>query len=150
MEVNVDLGKPKIIVLCTHNSARSQMAEAFLRKYAGSYFEVYSAGFEPKEINPYAIKVMEEIGYDLAGHYPKKLEEFLGRIHFGIIITVCQKAEQTCPTLPGFGTRIFWPFEDPSAFTGSEEEKIAKFRDVRDQIHEQVKKWLRQRKILEE
>ncbi len=97
----------KVLFLCTRNSARSQMAEAFLRKYAGDHFEVYSAGFEPKEINPLTIKVMEENGYDLSKHTSKPLSQYLGKIHFGVIITVCDKAEERCPTIPGFGTRLY-------------------------------------------
>ncbi|MGD0203801.1 MAG: arsenate reductase ArsC [Candidatus Bathyarchaeia archaeon] len=139
--------KTKVIFLCTRNSARSQMAEAFLRKYAGNYFEVYSAGFEPQPIHPYTIKVMRELGYDLSDQYPKDLTQYLGKIHFGIVITVCPKAEKTCPTIPGVSTRMYWPFEDPAAFQGTEEEKLAKFREVRDQINEKIKTWLKDRGI---
>jgi arsenate reductase len=121
------------------------MAEAFLRKYAGDQFEVYSAGFEPQPIHPYVTKVMKEIGYDLAGQYPKKLEQFLGTTHFGIVITVCRKAEEQCPTIPGVSTRLDWSVEDPAAFEGSDEEKLAKFREVRDQLHMMVKNWLKER-----
>lgn len=142
------MNKTKVIVLCTHNSARSQMAEAFLKKYAGDYFDVYSAGFDPQPINPYAIKVMKEIGYDLAGQYPKELEQYLGTVHFGIVITVCKKAEEKCPTIPGVSKRLDWSVEDPAAFEGSEEAKLAKFREVRNQIHDKVKEWLRERGIL--
>jgi arsenate reductase len=137
------LNKTKVIFLCTHNSARSQMAEAFLRKYAGDRFEVYSAGFETQPIHPYVIRVMKEMGYDLTGQQPKLLDQYLGKIHFGIVITVCKKAEEHCPTLPGIATRIYWDIEDPAAYEGSEEEKIAKFREVRDQLNEKIKTWLK-------
>ena len=140
--------KQKVIFLCTGNSVRSQMAEAFLKKHAGEHFEVYSAGFEPQGINPFTIKVMEELGYDLKDQYSKELKEFLGKVHFGILITVCEKAEKTCPIIPGVSTRLFWSFEDPAAFEGTEQEKLDKFRQVRDQIHEQIQVWLKERRIL--
>lgn len=123
------------------------MAEAFLRKYAGDQFEVYSAGFEPQPIHPYVRKVMKELGYDLSGQSPKELHQYLGKVHFGIVITVCPKAEERCPTILGVGTRLYWPFEDPVAYQGTEAEKLAKFREVRDQIHERIKAWLTERGI---
>jgi arsenate reductase len=125
------------------------MAEAFLRKYAGNRFEVYSAGFEPRPIHPYTIKVMRELGYDLSDQHQKELKQYLGKIHFGIVITVCEKAEKTCPTIPGASTRLYWPFEDPAAFQGTEEEKLAKFREVREKINEKIKTWLKERGIME-
>ncbi|MFX1258048.1 MAG: arsenate reductase ArsC [Promethearchaeota archaeon] len=139
--------KPKVVFLCTGNSARSQMAEAFLKKHAGKHFEVYSAGFEPQDIDPFTIKVMEELDYDLKDQYSKELKEFLGKVHFGIVITVCEKAEKTCPIIPGVNTRLFWSFEDPAAFEGTEKEKINKFRQVRDQIHQKIQVWLKERGI---
>lgn len=138
---------PNVIFLCIGNSARSQMAEAFLRKYAHTYFNVYSAGFEVKDIHPLTKKVMEEIGVSLEGHQSKPLKDFLGKIHFGIVITVCSKAEETCPTFPGVSTRLYWPFEDPAAFDGSEEEKLAKFREIRDEIDSKIQDWLKSRNI---
>ncbi len=141
------LEKTKVIFLCTGNSARSQMAEAFLRKYAGDHFEVYSAGFHPQPIHPYTIKVMKELGYDLSGQHSKDLAQYLGKVHFGIVITVCQKTEEDCPTIPDVSTRLYWPFEDPAAFQGTEEEKLAKFREVRDKINEKIKTWLKERGI---
>jgi arsenate reductase len=139
------MNKIKVLFLCTGNSARSQMAEAFLRKYAGDKFEIYSAGFEPKEINPYTIKVMEEFDYDLSNHRSKNIDEYMGKIHFGIVITVCQKAEEMCPTIPGVSERLYWPFEDPAAFKGTEEEKIKKFREIRDQIQNKIKSWVEEK-----
>ena len=139
--------KLKVIFLCTGNSARSQMAEAFLKKHAGEYFKVYSAGFEPQDIDPFTIKVMEEIGYDLKDQYSKELKEFLGKVHFEIVITVCEKAEKTCPIIPGVSTRLFWSFEDPAAFKGTRQEKLDKFRQVRNQIHDQIQLWLKERGI---
>lgn len=135
--------KAKVLFLCTGNSARSQMAEAFLRKYGGDEFEAYSAGLDPKGIHPYTERVMEEIGVSLSSQYSKPLKEYMGKIHFGYLITMCEKAEEQCPTtFPGVGQRLRWSFEDPAAFVGSEDEKLAKFRDVRDQIEQQVKTWL--------
>ena len=119
------------------------MAEAFLRKYGGNEFGAYSAGLEPKDINPYTYRVMEEVGVGLSGQYSKQVKEYLGRLHFGYLITLCNEAEESCPTtFPGIGHRLRWLFEDPSAFRGSEDEKLAKFREVRDQIEQRIKAWL--------
>jgi len=139
------MSKTRVLFLCTGNSARSQMAEAFLRRYGGDRFEVYSAGLEPERgIHPLTLKVMQEIGFDMKGHYAKDIREYLGKVHFGYLITVCGRAEQSCPIFPGMGVRLHWPFEDPAAFQGSEEEKLAKFREVRDQIEARVKAWLKE------
>lgn len=139
--------KAKVLFLCTGNSARSQMAEALLRKYAGDHFEVYSAGLEPKGLNPYTVKVLEEIGVDTSQHYSKTLDTFMGKVHFGYLITVCSNAEENCPIFPGMGKRMHWPFEDPAAFVGSEEETLQKFREVRDQIDARVREWLKEMEI---
>jgi arsenate reductase len=135
--------KINVLFLCTGNSARSQMAEAFLRKYAGDYFDVNSAGLDPLEINPFTKKVMEEIGISLEGHTSNLLNEYMGRKHFAYLITVCSNAEERCPsTFPGVGKRYFWDLEDPAAFEGTDEEKLHKFREIRDLIDERVKDWL--------
>ncbi len=135
--------KPAVLILCTGNTARSQMAEAFLKKYAGDSLDVYSAGYDPKEINPLTRQVMAEKGFDLSGHYSKGVTEFLGKKQFRYLIIVCAAAEQTCPRqFPGVRYRFFWPFEDPAAATGSEEEKLAKFREVRDKIEQRLLYWL--------
>ena len=135
--------KIKVLFLCTGNSVRSQMAEAFLRKYGGERFEVYSAGLEPKGINPYTKRVMEEVGVSLSGQYSKHVKKYMGKIHFAYVITLCDEAEETCPTVfPGVGQRLHWSFEDPSAFVGSEGEKLAKFREVRGKIDQRIKAWL--------
>jgi arsenate reductase len=123
------------------------MAEAFLRTYAGDHFDVYSAGLEEADINPLVIKVMEELGYDLSSHYSKKVTPFLGKVHFGILITVCSQAEEKCPVIPGLGTRLHWPFEDPSQVTGTESEKLEKVREIRDQIKRRILEWLTERDI---
>ncbi|WP_322793075.1 arsenate reductase ArsC [Bellilinea sp.] len=141
------MNKARVLFLCTGNSARSQMAEALLRKYAGDHFEVYSAGLEPKGLNPYTVKVLEEIGVDTSQHYSKTLDTFMGKVHFGYLITVCSNAEENCPVFPGMGKRMHWPFEDPAAFVGSEEETLQKFREVRDQIDARVREWLKELEI---
>lgn len=133
--------KPKVLFLCTGNTARSQMAEGFLRKYAGDRFEVFSAGLEPGVINPLTIQVMEEKGVDMAGHASKGLDKFLGKVHFAYLITVCSRADEKCPIFPGMGQRLHWPFEDPAALQGTQEEKLAKFRQVRDEIEAKVKEF---------
>ncbi len=135
--------RAKVLFLCTGNSARSQMAEAFLKKFGGDLFEAYSAGLEPKEINPYTVRVLEEIGIDISGQHSKPISQFLGRKHFGYLITVCDRAEKKCPTFPGVSHREFWPFEDPAAFEGTDEEKLDKFRSVRDQVQERIQDWVR-------
>ncbi len=145
---DVSLNKTKLIVLCTGNSARSQMAEAFLRRYASKRFDIYSAGFVIKGVNPYTIKVMEEIGYDMSSHYSKSLNQYLDKIHFKIVITVCSKAEEMCPIIPGVEIKLHWPFEDPASFEGTEKEKLMKFREIRDKMHEHVKSWLKERGIV--
>jgi arsenate reductase len=134
--------KPRVLFLCTGNSARSQMAEAFLRKYGGGRFEVYSAGLEPKGIHPYTLKVMEEAGVDMSVQSSKSLQEYIGKLHFGYLITVCSNAEEKCPIFPGMGVRIHWPFEDPAAFDGTDGAKLEKFRQVRDQISHRIEAWL--------
>jgi arsenate reductase len=137
--------KAKVLFLCTHNTARSQMAEAFLKEFAGDRFEAFSAGTEPREIDPQARKVMAEVGLDLSKQRSKSVVEFLGKMTVGYVIIVCERVEENCPiTFPGFRYRMFWPFEDPVAFVGSEEEKLAKFREVRDKIAARIKLWLRE------
>jgi phosphate transport system protein len=133
---------PRILFLCTHNSARSQMAEAFLRRYAGDRFEVYSAGIEPGQISPFTKLVMEEKGYDLAGHRSKGLIEYMGKVHFAYLITVCDRAEQQCPIFPGMGMRLHWSIEDPNAETGNDERKLDKFRKIRDEIDVRIRTWI--------
>jgi arsenate reductase len=119
------------------------MAEAFLRKHAGDQFEAYSAGLEPKGIHPYAQKVMEEIGLGLAGQYSKGVEEYMGKTHFGYLITVCAHAERNCPAVfPGIDQRLHWALKDPASFEGADDEKLDRFRQVRDQIDHRIKIWL--------
>lgn len=135
--------KTRVLFLCTGNAARSQMAEAILRRIAGDRFEVFSAGIEPKEIHPLTMRVMREANYSLAGQYSKSLDEYLGKVTFDYLITVCAQADQNCPTMfTGYAHRLHWFFDDPAAQPGTEEEKLAKFREVRDQIEEQVRAWI--------
>ena len=137
------MNKVKVLFMCTGNSARSQIAQAILRKYAGAKFDVYSAGLEPKGINPYTWQVLQEIGISLEGHYAKHVREYMGKLNFGYLITVCSDAEEKCPaTFPGVSHRLHWSFEDPAAFVGSDDEKLKKFREVRDRIDQKVKDWL--------
>lgn len=134
-----------ILVLCTGNSARSQMAEAYLKSLVGDGFKIYSAGFEPRPIHPYTIQVMREDGIDITAQRSKAVKEFLGRMGFLYVITVCEKAEKNCPTtFPGALNRIFWPFEDPSAFEGEETDKLNKFREIRELIKERISKWIKE------
>jgi arsenate reductase len=135
--------KARVLFLCTGNSARSQMAEGFLRHYAGDRFEVHSAGLEPKDVHPYTRKVMGEAGVNIDDQYSKSVRVFMGRVHFEYLITVCHHAEENCPTaLLGFGQKMHWAFEDPAKFAGSEAETLAKFREVRDQIDERIRAWV--------
>jgi len=134
--------KPRVLFLCTGNSARSQMAETLLRKHAGDRFEIHSAGLEPAGVNPYTIRVLDEIGVDTSGLRSKPLTDFLGKVHFGYLITVCSRAEEQCPVFPGIAVRMHWPFDDPAAFQGSDEEKLDTFRRIRDQIDLKIQQWL--------
>lgn len=134
--------KSNILFLCTGNSARSQMAEALLRFHAGDYFEVSSAGLEPKGIHPLTIQVMEEIGIAMDQHYSKSLNEFVGKQDFAYLITVCGNAEEKCPIFPGMGTRLHWGFDDPAAFQGTDEQKLDQFRQIRNQIESRILIWL--------
>jgi len=135
--------KMKVLFLCTGNSARSQMAEAFTRFYAGDTIEAHSAGLEPKGVHPLTIKVMEEIGIDMSTHTSKPLSDYMGRIHFGYLITVCGHADRNCPAVfPGMGQRLHWEFEAPAAASGDERQRLQKFREIRDLIQERVRMWL--------
>src|SRR5215213_6190981 len=129
--------KPRVLFQCTHNSARSQMAEGMLRNLAEGRFEVMSAGTEATHVKPQAMKVMDEIGVDISGQESKTLERYLGE-PFDYVITVCDEANETCPFFPGATNRLHWSFEDPSRAEGSEEERLAVFRSVRDRIRERI------------
>jgi len=134
--------KQRVLFLCTGNSARSQMAEAILRKSGGDRFEVFSAGLEPTVINPLTVQVLEEIGINTSLQYAKSLKTYIEKIDLYFVITVCSNAEEHCPIFPGMGKRLHWPFEDPAAFEGSDSEKLEKFREVRGQIEARINRWL--------
>ena len=130
--------KPKVLILCTGNSARSQMAEGLLRHDTGDRFEVESAGTKPSQVRPEAIAVMKEIGIDISRHRSKSVDEFANQ-SFDYVLTVCDNAKESCPIYPGHTNRFHQNFEDPAAVNGSEEERLAAFRRVRDQIRSYLK-----------
>jgi arsenate reductase len=129
--------KTKVLFLCTHNSARSQMAEGLLRYLAGDRFEVMSAGTEATHVRPLAIQAMEELGIDISDQESKTLEGYLGK-PFNYVITVCDDANEACPIFPGARRRLHCSFEDPAQATGTEEERLRVFRSVRNQIRERI------------
>lgn len=141
--------KPKVLFLCTGNSARSQMAEAFLRAYAGDHFDVYSAGLEPKgRILPDVLLVMKEIGLDMAGQTSKGVEEYLGKAVFAHTVTVCGDAEENCPAIfLSMGKHEHWPFDDPARMQGDDAERLEAVRAVRDGISARVIQWLEEQDI---
>ncbi len=130
--------KTRVLFLCTHNSARSQMAEGLLRHLAGDRFEAYSAGTEATRVRPEAISVMAELGTDISGQESKTLERYIGE-PFEYVVTVCDDANEACPVFPGARERLHWSFEDPSRAEGEGEERLAVFRRVRDEILARVK-----------
>src|SRR3954447_21027742 len=135
--------KPIVLVLCTGNSCRSQMAEGFLWKYHGDRIDARSAGTDPKDaVHPLAVRVMDEAGVDISGQRPKSTSEFLGRLPVRHLLIVCDNANQSCPRAwPGTYTRNYVPFDDPAAFVGPEDAALAQFRRVRDQIDGTMKTW---------
>ena len=138
------MDKPSVLILCTANSARSQMAEALLRDKSADALDILSAGTDPAvRVNPTAVEVMREIGIDISQAQPKDLGQFLGQTHFHHVITVCHDAEGRCPTVwPGLATREHWPIEDPVAFQGDSEATLTKFREVRDELSRRLDLWL--------
>jgi len=135
------LSKPKVLFLCTGNSARSQMAEGYLRHVAGDEFEPLSAGIEPKGLNPLAVEAMNEIGIDISHQKSKDVVSFLGQ-YIPYIVTVCDNARERCPIFPRSFKFLHWSFDDPAAAQGSREEKLAVFRRVRDEIAHRIDKEL--------
>lgn len=127
----------KVLFLCTGNSARSQMAEGFLRHMAEDRFKVYSAGVKPTAVNPLAIKVMAEIGIDISKHRSKSVMEFIDQ-SFDYVVTVCGNAQKTCPVFPGEHEKVHWDIEDPVAYEGNKEDKLKVFRKIRDEIKNNV------------
>jgi arsenate reductase len=138
----------RVLFLCTGNSARSQIAEAFVRKYAGDRFEAHSAGLEPKGVNPFTVQVMQEVGIDISNQSSKGVDTYLGKTLFQYLVTVCDDAEKNCPTVwPGVNQRMHWSFEDPAAFEGTDDEKLAKFREIRDKMEQRIKAWLEEQGV---
>jgi arsenate reductase (thioredoxin) len=137
--------KTRVLILCTANSARSQIAEGLLRHDAGDRFEVASAGTHPGRVRPEAIQVMQELGIDLSSHRSKHVDEFAGA-PFDYLITVCDQANENCPIYPGHGIRLHHAFDDPAAVSGSEEARLASFRRVRDEIRAFLQTFARDRR----
>lgn len=136
----------KVLILCTGNSARSQMAEGLFRHEGGAQYEIFSAGTKPSLVRPEAIAVMREIAIDISGHRSKSVAEFEGQ-SFDYVVTVCDNARNNCPVFPGGTARLHWSFEDPVAVEGTEAERLAAFRRIRDQIYERVKAFFRDRAL---
>ena len=138
--------KPKVLFVCIHNSARSQMAEAFLNRLGGDRFEAHSAGLEPGRLNPVVVEAMKEIGIDISGNRTKAVFDYIkAGTPFAYVITVCDEASaERCPIFPGVTTRLHWGFPDPSALQGSVEEKLARTREIRDEIRNKVEAWCRE------
>ncbi len=136
--------KTKVLFICMHNSARSQMAEAFLNEFAGDRFAAESAGLEPGVLNPLVVKAMGEIGIDISMNPTRSAHDLLRQGKwFGWVITVCDDSQtEGCPVFPGAGCRDHWSFPDPGAFTGSDEEKLEQVRRLRDRIAAKVREWL--------
>lgn len=131
-----------VLFLCTANSARSVMAEAFLRRAAGDLVEVASAGLDPKPIHPLTVEVMKEVGIDVADHQSHGVSDYLGKKTFHTVVSVCKGAEAACPVVwPFTFEHLSWPFPDPAAVAGGPEERMAAFREVRDEIEARVSSW---------
>jgi arsenate reductase len=137
MERIFSLAKKKVLFVCFHNSARSQMAEGLLQALRGDWYEAFSAGVEPSNVNPHAVQVMAELGIDISMHRSKSMQEFKG-MSFDYVVTVCDQAKESCPFFPGGGKRIHKNFQDPSKFTGTEDEILTGFREIRDQIKDWI------------
>ena len=138
------MSKARVLFLCTHNSARSQMAEGLLRHLSGGRVEVASAGTEARGVNPLAVRAMAEIGIDVRDQTSKTLDRFVAE-RWDHVITVCDSANESCPVFPRARRRLHWSFDDPSAATGTEEQRLAVFRRVRDEIRAQIETWLAER-----
>ena len=133
--------KTRVLFVCTHNSARSQMAEGFLRALAGEQFDVESAGTEKTSVNPLAIRAMAERSIDISGHTSKVIDGLM-QAPWDVLVTVCDDANERCPFVPRIPQRLHWSFPDPSRATGTEDERLAMFRLVRDQIESRIREWI--------
>jgi len=138
--------RKKVLFVCIHNSARSQMAEAWLNYICPDYFEAHSAGLEPGTLNPLAVEVMKETGIDISDNRTKSVfEMFKSGKMFGYVVTVCDEANaERCPIFPGITKRLHWSFPDPSAASGTHDQKVAQAREIRDQIRRKVEEWCEQ------
>ena len=146
--MNDRAGHPiRVLFVCTGNSARSQMAEALLRQFGGPTFQVFSAGTEPKGVNPLTVRVLSEAGIDISGARSKSTGEFLGR-PFDYVVTVCDRARETCPYFPGARRTLHWSFDDPAEATGADEQRLAVFRRVMGEIRLAVETFIPE--VLEE
>jgi arsenate reductase len=134
----------RVLFLCTHNSSRSQMAEGLLRARGGAAYEVFSAGTQPSIVHPLAIKVMREIGIDISQHRAKSLQEFCDQPPMDLVVTVCYAAAEACPYIPNARYQVHWDFPDPSRIEGSEAERLAAFRHIRDLIAARINQFLGQ------
>ena len=135
------MGLPKVLFLCTANSCRSQMAEGFLRHLGGDRFEAASAGAQATQVNPDAIRVMKEAGIDISSHRSKDVSEFMGH-RFTYVVRVCDRAKETCPIFPGAFRYFDWGLDDPAMAEGTEAERLAVFRRVRDEIENRVREFI--------
>jgi arsenate reductase len=146
----MQMNKKSVLFLCMGNSARSQMAEAFLRKYAGDIFDAHSAGLEPNGMNPLTLQVMNEVGINISNQRSKSIEIYFGKTYFHYVITVCDDADKNCPTVwLGVHTRMSWSFEDPAKFVGTKEERLTKFREVRNLIENKIRGWVARKTFLD-
>ena len=136
--------RKRVLILCTGNSARSQMAEGLLRHEGGAAFEVASAGTKPSHLRPEAIAALREIGIDISDHRSKSLDEFAGQA-FDYVITVCDNARESCPVFPAATQRIHWSLDDPAAVVGPEEQRVAEFRRVRDQLRSLLRQFAQEK-----
>ena len=136
--MSISESKGRVLILCTGNSARSQMAEGLLRHLSGGRYEVFSAGTKPEGVNPLAMKAMREMGIDISKQRSKSVAEFAGQT-FAAVITVCDSAAEQCPIFPGAPQRIHWSLPDPAAISGTHAEKLAAFRRVRDELERQIR-----------
>jgi arsenate reductase len=136
--------KKKVLFLCTGNSCRSQMAEGWLRHLAGDQFEVVSAGTHPVGLNPYAVNAMHEVAIDISNHMSERVDPYLGQA-FDYVITVCDRAAETCPVFPGASSLLHWSFEDPAKAKGTYEQQMAVFRNIRDEIADRIRRFISER-----
>jgi len=135
------MDRARVLFLCTGNSARSQMAEGFLRHLAGDRFEVLSAGIQPKGLNPLAVRVMREVRIDISGQRSKDVSEFLDQ-NVSWVVTVCDRAKESCPVFPSSAQRLHWSLDDPAEAEGSEEDRLAVFQRVRDEIASHIRDFI--------